>query len=1273
MRKVLSLVLALSLVLGTMPMSFAAEMAVDQTAGEILKGYEMISGDETGNLNEDQKLTRAAMMKLIAAMLGVEEEAKNYPLPSTFTDVPADAWYAGYVAYAQNAKWSNGIGDGLFDPEGEVTAQMAAKFMLTALGYEVNWETALEDAAAVGIMEGVEASEAPALRGEVFQMMVNTLNQNKAGEDVKLGVDLGVMEPEAPEVEVVEGAEFDVQAVGNEKVEVRFAEDAEVDADAAANVDSYVITEKADADKVLEVVSVYYVADQKVAVLETEAQTNGKAYTLTIGENTDNFAGLKAVTDKPEVDDVDGTDTNTVEVTFTTNIDKETAENIDNYYIAGVEVVKAVVDEDDKRIVKVYTEGMDRKKSRKITIENVESADGVVMKKTTENFVSDVDDDAPELKDIDPINNIKIEVIFKDDNGVDKASAEDIANYNIKGLEIVSIEAKRGPNDDEDEDYDRVEITTEEQTKSKYDIEITGIVDGSYAANVMTKTEKDSFRSKDADEDEPELDKAVAKNGDEIWVYFDEDNNLDPVSALDVDNYEIKDDDLDIYEAKFKDDDEDEKIIILSTSTQDEEENYKLYVENVEDEFGNIMKRDDDGFDGSEADSQDPYVTKVNYYFDDDSSDRDNDAGNIKDDDDDKHKVKLTFNEDLKEDTAEDPTNYDIEGLGSIVKAKYHDEDENGKSLDKPVVILTIQEPDNNASYDLTVEGLEDRYGNAMDDYTVKFTATINEDDTEKPEIDDVEAINVNEIRVDFSEDVIIKSGTKLTLKDEAGNFTTADFVALMEDESVAVFRHAGLEDNEEYSVMLDTSKVTDKAGNNLDSESADYDEEFDGTDEKVKDSDSYLELGSGDWEQEDVKTFIFEFDEEFLFQGNVDGATGVVDGDKIKGDVIKVGNTLANAKAVTEDWIVDYGDDNTILELTAPSKIADETVIVVDFSQIITNMVGGKVKNVDLDEDLFAYDIEADEDDDDDPYLEDIKVLDNKTIELIYNENLDENGDGTYKITDDDEDDDELDVDKAATIVDDNTVTLRLKDKLESGHTYTLEVTKGAKDLSGNREEEDEKYSFDGTDKEVESTVYITGVEITSDKAITVNTSKDLNTSAKFEIYKGDTKLVLATTGHVNADGSTGRTNDDYDILLKEALVDGVDYTVKVSVDYGTLNIPLSYEFEGVVADGDIDIDFDDNTKTLVTVTYGDYDSDDGYSMTIATDATASNTIATVKVGGDAAIDVNADEVNITTAKLTDDVVKVTFKKDVQTGDVLTVNILDASGRIVYTYGETK
>jgi hypothetical protein len=1118
-------------------------------------------------------------------------------------------------------------------------------------------------------------------------MMVNTLETNKKGEDVKLGVDLGVIEPEAPEVATIEGVAFGVVPVGNEKVEVRFSEDADVDSEAAENTDSYVITEKEDADKVLEVVSVYYDADDKVAIVETESQKNGKAYTMNIGGMTDNFAGLKAITAKPVVDDVDGTDTNVVEVTFEKNIDKETAENIDNYYIPGVEIVDAKVDADDKRIVKIYTDGMDKKQTRKLTLENIESADGVVMSKSTKTFVSDVDKDAPEVEDIIVENNIRLTVVFDDEHGIDKASAEDIANYDIDGLDIIKIEAQRGANNDDDpsEDFDRVEITTEEQTKSKYTIEINGVVDGSYAANVMTKAEKESFRSKDEDDDKPELDKADAKNGNEIWVYFDEDNYLDPASALDTDNYEIKNDDLDIYEARFKNDDEESKVIILTTSTQDDEENYKLYVENVEDEFGNVMDRDDDGFDGSDVDVQKPYIKSIKYYFDDDAKSSDKDNGEVKDDDDDKYKVMLIFNEELTKESAEDPTNYEIDGLGRAIEADYHDEDEDNKAFDnKSVVVLTIQEPKANDEYVIKVEGIEDLFGNTMMNDSVEFTATENDKDITKPEVDDIEAISKREIRVTFSEDINIKASALTVTDQDTNTAVVVEFMALLDsDSSVAVYRTASVElDNDhEYLGKFDTTKVTDDAGNSLDIDEAQ--EEFDGSDDDVDDTDTFLDLSSGDWDQENIKKFIFEFDEEFLFTADTKAvAAGSLNGDyTVTKGAIKLKGSAVDYKL--GEWTVEYGDDNTILELHAKNEVPDETELVIDFTKIITNMIGYNDETNGIDKDLAEFEIEASEEDDEEPVLEEVVTIDKRTIHVVYDEDL--SGTGSYKVTNDDDDDKEIDI--ASKEIDDNKVILRLEDDLESGDTYTLTVSKGAKDLAGNREDaDDDEYSFDGTDKDVESTIYVTGVEIISSKKVIVNFSDDVHGdattagNAKFTVKQGtnDVAFDFAAGGEVISDGTAtiayaSTEDDDITMYFDEPLVDGKTYKVTVTDEFGGEAITLTYEFEGNVEDGDLVVELVEGSgnEKKAELSFGDYDEDDGFDIEVSFTASGSSAAKLYSVGT-----VTAGSVSAGAVDGTDLAIKATADNDLDLtvsganlaiGDEFVVEVLDGT-TVIYT-----
>ena len=196
MKRVLSLVLALVLVLGMIPMGFAA----DQTAGEILKGMNLLAGDENGNLNEDQNLNRAEMMVIMARMMGKFEEAKSFALPSTFTDLAGFDWAKPYIAYAEINEWTAGVGAGMFNPAGTVTAQEVAVFMLKALGYEADvdftWANAVEVATAKGLMTGVDtAATSPILRGDLFKVMYTTLNTNVKGEAVALGVKLGYMKP----------------------------------------------------------------------------------------------------------------------------------------------------------------------------------------------------------------------------------------------------------------------------------------------------------------------------------------------------------------------------------------------------------------------------------------------------------------------------------------------------------------------------------------------------------------------------------------------------------------------------------------------------------------------------------------------------------------------------------------------------------------------------------------------------------------------------------------------------------------------------------------------------------------------------------------------------------------------------------------------------------------------------------------------------------------------------------------------------------------------
>ncbi|OPL09072.1 MAG: hypothetical protein AVO33_07445 [delta proteobacterium ML8_F1] len=250
MKRTMSLLLILVLLLGTLPVYGAGY-------GETLFDLGLVKGDGTGNLNESSPITRAEMMVVLSRMYGVENQAMNFSQPTTFTDVSASDWYAPYVAYAEANEWTYGIGGGKFGPMDPVNEQMAAAFMLRALGYTGAWEGAVEDARALGIDTNASS---PILRGQVFELMYDAIN-TKNTQGVLLGVALGVLSEDAP----VE--DFKVQSVtADNLIEVTVNFNQTLDEETATDTDNYTLKEGANV----------------IDILLAEVDEPGKTVTLTL-------------------------------------------------------------------------------------------------------------------------------------------------------------------------------------------------------------------------------------------------------------------------------------------------------------------------------------------------------------------------------------------------------------------------------------------------------------------------------------------------------------------------------------------------------------------------------------------------------------------------------------------------------------------------------------------------------------------------------------------------------------------------------------------------------------------------------------------------------------------------------------------------------------------------------------------------------------------------------------------------------------------------------
>lgn len=138
LNKVLSLVVVV-VMLFTLS-TFAAYQDVKSDASyaeavDVLSALKILNGYEDGSFKPDGKITRGEFSKVVAGAIGMAESAKANATGGIFKDVAADLWSSGYIATAYQAGIVNGMGDGTFAPEAEVTYDQAVKMLVAALGY----------------------------------------------------------------------------------------------------------------------------------------------------------------------------------------------------------------------------------------------------------------------------------------------------------------------------------------------------------------------------------------------------------------------------------------------------------------------------------------------------------------------------------------------------------------------------------------------------------------------------------------------------------------------------------------------------------------------------------------------------------------------------------------------------------------------------------------------------------------------------------------------------------------------------------------------------------------------------------------------------------------------------------------------------------------------------------------------------------------------------------------------------------------------------------
>ena len=199
MKKLLALVLALVMSMSLVTISnadFKDADKIDYTeAVDVMNAVGVFVGDEKGNFNPKENLTRAQAAKIISYLLLGNKTAEGLAGSGKFTDVAKTSWAAGFVDYCAAVGVVNGVGNGQFNPNGSLTTLQFAKMLLVALGYDAkiegfvgsDWSINVSAKAnQVGLLNGLDVgANATLTREQAAKMCLNTLKAPLVEYDTK--------------------------------------------------------------------------------------------------------------------------------------------------------------------------------------------------------------------------------------------------------------------------------------------------------------------------------------------------------------------------------------------------------------------------------------------------------------------------------------------------------------------------------------------------------------------------------------------------------------------------------------------------------------------------------------------------------------------------------------------------------------------------------------------------------------------------------------------------------------------------------------------------------------------------------------------------------------------------------------------------------------------------------------------------------------------------------------------------------------------------------
>ena len=202
LKRALSLGLTAAMISGLMVMGSSAASYADvtsednQEAIEVLQAVGIMVGDENGDFNPDQNVTRNEMAVIMANLM--EYNVATYRGTSPFTDVPS--WAEPYVAACYTNGLTAGYSATTYGGSDSVTTAQAALMLMKALGYfqyasdfGSDWQLATtRQGNDIDLFNGVNTGVEQALtRNDVAQLVLNTLKSGTVQAETNGSLTIG--------------------------------------------------------------------------------------------------------------------------------------------------------------------------------------------------------------------------------------------------------------------------------------------------------------------------------------------------------------------------------------------------------------------------------------------------------------------------------------------------------------------------------------------------------------------------------------------------------------------------------------------------------------------------------------------------------------------------------------------------------------------------------------------------------------------------------------------------------------------------------------------------------------------------------------------------------------------------------------------------------------------------------------------------------------------------------------------------------------------------